>query len=195
MLVVPHATQATRADGTPVELSVEKNDGLYAVTARFPVQGSTDTAIAVLTDYERIPAFMPGVKTSVVRVRSAERVVLEQDAIARFLVFSRRVHLVLDVRQEGNTIRFRDLAGGSFTRYEGSWRVFSDDGQTLVAYELSAAPAFPVPESILRRLLKRDSALMVTQLRREIERRSIEPGRRSTAPDCSQPSSSPTTSR
>jgi hypothetical protein len=29
----------------------------------------------VLTDYERIPQFMPGVKTSVVRERAADRVV------------------------------------------------------------------------------------------------------------------------
>ncbi len=196
MLAIPHVPQAAGADAAPVELSVQETDGRYTVAARFAVPGSTEASIAVLTDYERIPAFMPGVKTSFVRERSAGRAVIEQDAVSRFLFFSKRVHLVLEVRQEGGTIRFRDLSGESFTHYEGGWRVSDVDGNTLVPYELSATPAFAVPASVLRRLLKRDSAAMVAQLRREIARRAAGPQPRYTAPrpQCSPQSSSSMTS-
>jgi hypothetical protein len=58
------------------------------------------------------------------------------------LFFSKRVHLLLEIHQEGGTIRFRDLAAESFTRCEGKWRVSTERGKALVGYELSAAPAF-----------------------------------------------------
>ena len=173
LLVVPQLLSA-RADDVPLRLSVLEEDGLYTVTAQFEVEGSPETVIAVLTDYERIPEFMPGVKTSVVRERGIGRAVIEQDAISKFLFFSTRVHLLLEIRQEGGTIRFRDLAAESFTRYEGTWRVTTERGKVLVWYELSAAPAFAVPGYVLRRLFRRDSAEMATQLRREIARRSLE---------------------
>ena len=45
-----------------------------------------------------------------------------------------------------------------------------DNGQTLVAYDLTVVPSFSVPGALLSRLLKRDSAAMIMQLRREIGR-------------------------
>ena len=133
--------------------------------------------------------FMPGVKTSIVRERNRDRVLVEQDALSKFLLFSKRVHLLLEVRQEGRCIRFRDIAGVSFTRYEGGWQVTDDHGTTVVSYELTAAPAFAVPAPVLRRLFKRDSAEMVTQLRREIARlaRYTAPAWRLSAPAADHP--------
>jgi Polyketide cyclase / dehydrase and lipid transport len=67
--------QAASAEDVAAQVSVREKSGVYTVAARFRVEGSADTALAVLTDYERIPQFMPGVKTSVVRERAADRVV------------------------------------------------------------------------------------------------------------------------
>jgi carbon monoxide dehydrogenase subunit G len=169
-LAVPQHPQAATANDASPKVSVREESGVYTVAARFGVAGPTETAIAVLTDYERIPRFMPGVKTSVVRERAADRVVVEQDAVSKFMFFSKRVHLVLEVRQDGGIIRFRDLEGASFSRYEGSWRVSQENGHTVVAYDLVAAPSFSVPDALLRRLLRRDSTDMITQLRLEIAR-------------------------
>ena len=41
------------------------------------------------------------------------------------MMFSKRVHLVLDVEDGGATIRFNDTCGKSFEHYEGSWRSLS----------------------------------------------------------------------
>jgi ribosome-associated toxin RatA of RatAB toxin-antitoxin module len=167
------APRASSAGQEPaLQLSVGEEAGVYTVAARFDAPGAADSVVAVLTDYERIPQFMPGVKTSIVRERADDRVLVEQEALSTFLLFSKHVHLLLEVRQEGHRIRFRDLAGDSFTRYEGRWQVREECGRTLVSYELTAVPAFAVPAPLLRRLLTRDSAQMVTQLRREIARRA-----------------------
>ena len=37
------------------------------------------------------------------------------------MMFSKRVHLVLDVEDGGATIRFKHTCGKSFEHYEGSW--------------------------------------------------------------------------
>jgi carbon monoxide dehydrogenase subunit G len=178
-MAVAQQPQAATGGDPSAQVSVREEDGVYTVAARFRVEGPPEAAVAVLTDYERIPEFMPGVKTSIVRERQAGRVVVEQDAVSRFTFFSKRVHLLLEVRQDGAIIRFRDLNGESFTRYEGSWRVTQEDGRTVVTYDLTAAPSFSVPSALLSRLLKRDSADMITQLRLEIARSICQADRRS----------------
>jgi hypothetical protein len=129
-------------------------------------------ALHVLSDYERIPEFAPGVRRSVVRERHTGGAVVEQEAVSRVLMFSKRVHLVLDIEQNATSIAFRDTCGRSFTSYVGSWQVTPSVTGTSVAYSLSAKPAFDVPQFMLLRLLKKDSAEMIANLRREIERRT-----------------------
>ena len=87
-------------------------------------------------------------------------------------MFSKRVHLVLEVRESPNTIRFRDRCGRSFVRYEGSWTMVETDGRTDIRYQLSAQPSFDVPEFLLKRLLKRDATRMIERLRVAIAARA-----------------------
>jgi ribosome-associated toxin RatA of RatAB toxin-antitoxin module len=154
------------------ELTVREDQGVYSVTARFDVPQPPPAAFAVLTDYERIPRFMPGLETSVVLERRADRVLIKQEAVSRLMLFSKRVHLVLEIVEEHDTLRFRDRSGQSFVRYEGQWRICKDAGGTSIWYELTAQPAFSVPDFVLKRLLKRDSAQMIDSLRREIDSRA-----------------------
>jgi hypothetical protein len=86
-------------------------------------------------------------------------------------MFKKRVHLLLEIVETTNALRFRDLCGHSFARYEGAWRLSEASGGTEIVYELTARPAFDVPDFVLKRLLKRDSGLMIQGLRREIEHR------------------------
>ena len=154
------------------KVSVREDHGTYTVTARFEIPQSAADALAVLSDYERIPRFMPEIKTSVVLSRAQGRILVEQEAISRFMMFSKKVHLLLEVTQDDNSLRFVDRCGKSFTTYQGSWRATTGGGRTTVLYELTAKPAFDVPELILKRLLKRDSVQMIDRLRREIAART-----------------------
>ncbi len=161
---------ATVPDQAP-QVSVRAAQGLYTVTARFRVERPASVALAVLTDYERIPRFMPDVKTSIVRERSAGRVLVEQEAVSGMLLFSKRIYLLLDVHEDKDGVRFRDASGRSFSHYEGAWRLSQHDGQTVICYELSARPSFSVPEFLLTRLFKKDAKQMIEQLRTEISAR------------------------
>jgi len=156
----------------PLPVTVSEDDGLYSVSAQFQVPEPATIALAVITDYEQIPRFMPDVKASVVRGRVPGGVVVEQEAVARMLMFSKRIHLLLVVRAEGDTVTFHDSSGRSFSCYEGAWRLASSNGHTVITYQLSARPSFDVPRFLLSRLLKRDARQMIERLRTEIASRS-----------------------
>lgn len=170
---LPGAHLAAAADPVPSpQVTVSEERGTYSVTARFEVPQPPGVVLAVLSDYEQIPRFMPEVRRSVVRERQDEGMVVEQEAVSKFMMFRKTVHLLLEVTHIADTIRFVDRSARSFKRYEGAWRATPRGNGTLVTYELSARPDFDVPEFILKRLLRRDSTEMIDNLRREFAARS-----------------------
>jgi len=170
---LPGAQLAAAADPAPSpQVSVSESRGTYSVTARFEVPQPPDMVFAVLSDYEQIPRFMPEVRTSVVHERTPERMVVEQEAVSKFMMFSKTVHLLLEVTHDADTIRFVDRSARSFKRYEGTWRVTPSGNGTIVTYDLAAQPGFDVPEFILKRLLRRDAGQMIDNLRREFASRA-----------------------
>jgi ribosome-associated toxin RatA of RatAB toxin-antitoxin module len=159
------------SDRGVADVTVKEERGIYRVAASFDVPQSPGTALGVLKDYERIPRFMPDLRTSVVRERVGRQVIVEQEAVSKMLMFSKRVHLLLEVTEEPGALRFVDRCGRSFTLYRGAWIAESRDGRTQIRYELEARPAFSVPEVLLRRLLRRDATQMIERLRQEIAER------------------------
>lgn len=173
--------QPLAADGGDPQVTVRGDEGRYTVAARFTVPHSAAAALAVLADFERIPEFMPGVRASRVLDRTAGRLLVEQVAEARVLLFSKRVHLLLEVREAAGVLRFRDVCGKSFVHYQGSWRVADQADGAQISYELTAEPAFDVPGFLLARLLRRDAREMIERLRAEIAARAedaVAPGSR-----------------
>jgi ribosome-associated toxin RatA of RatAB toxin-antitoxin module len=168
------ATLGAMPSADPMEgqrVEVTETGGVYQVTAAFAVTESPQTVIAVLTDYDRIPKFMPDVQVSRVIERTPTGVIVEQEAVSRFMLFSKRIHLLLDVQESGGSIRFRDRGGKSFASYYGGWTISQHDSLTVIDYQLSAKPTFEVPAFVLKRLLKRDSALLIDRMKAEISAR------------------------
>ena len=159
------------AQEPPPSVTVREADGAYVVEARFQVAAPAQVIREVLTDYAGIPRFMPDVRSSVVRRRAGDAVIVEQEAESKFLLFSKRVHLVLDVMEGERVITFRDLCKKSFEKYEGAWTLSPDGNRATVVYTLTADPSFAVPASVLKRLLDRNARQTVDYLRAEAARR------------------------
>jgi ribosome-associated toxin RatA of RatAB toxin-antitoxin module len=164
---------ATLSAGEGVDVSVQEEKGTYHVTAAFEVKQAAATAYAVLTDYEQVPKFMPDVRTSIVRERTPERILLEQEAVAKLMFFSKKVQLLLEVQETPDTISFKDTARKSFARYEGTWTLAAREDRTEIRYTLTAKPTFSVPKFILTKLLKRDAGRMIDGLRGEMAKRAL----------------------
>lgn len=163
---------AMEGAGPAPTVIVREARGVYTVSARFHAAQPPAVVLAVLTDYENIPRFLPDITSSIVRDRSTGHAVVEQEAVSRMMMFSKKVHLVLEITETPDAIRFVDRCGRSFGRYEGTWRVIARGGGSEIAYELIAKPAFDVPEFLLKRLLKRDSSRTIERLTSEIAVRS-----------------------
>jgi ribosome-associated toxin RatA of RatAB toxin-antitoxin module len=172
------AVAASAAESQPASVTVHEEGGVYRVAASFLTPQSRAIAQDVLTDYEAIPRFMPDVQRSRIVERRATSIVVEQEAVARVLFFSKKIHLELEVHTEPGRIGFRDRSGQSFTRYEGTWTLAERDGQAAVTYELLAQPAFDVPGFLLTRLLKRDADRMIGRLLAEMAVRAAAAPRR-----------------
>jgi ribosome-associated toxin RatA of RatAB toxin-antitoxin module len=171
LIATGSATTANPLDESRVD--VRETGGLYRVTAAFAVSEPAHVVMAVLTDYARIPKFMPDVQVSKVVERTPTGAVVEQEAVSRFMMFSKKVHLILDVREDAGAIRFRDRCRRSFTSYQGGWTITESDSVTVVDYELTARPSFEVPGFVLKRLLKRDAALLIDRIKAEIAAHEI----------------------
>ena len=165
-------TGAMAEAGPAPTVTVREARGVYSVSARFHVAEPPPVAVAVLTDYENIPRFLPDVTSSIVRERGEQRAVVEQEAVSRMMMFSKKVHLMLEIVEEADAIRFRDRCGRSFGTYAGAWRVTASGTGSDITYELTAKPSFDVPEFILKRLLKRDSTRTIERLAAEIAARA-----------------------
>lgn len=159
----------------PSDVTVAARDGVYHVTATFRVSEPASIAYAVLTDYEQIPRFMPDVRKSQILERREHTTVVEQEAVARVMLFSKHIHLVLEIDEAPQAIRFHDRCGRSFEHYEGAWTFIEKDGAVQIGYTLTAKPTFDVPEFLLTRLLKSDAQTMIDRVRGEIARRAATP--------------------
>jgi hypothetical protein len=167
LLVAMSLTATAAAQTPPPVVSVREAGSAYIVEARFDVAASTAVVREVLTDYDGIPRFMPDIRTSIVRSREGSAVTVEQEAQSRFLMFSKTIHLLLQVQEGAHVLSFQDLCGASFTRYEGSWTLAAAGNGTTVVYKLTADPSFKVPASVIRRLLERNARQTIEHLRAE----------------------------
>jgi ribosome-associated toxin RatA of RatAB toxin-antitoxin module len=166
------AMSATLSASSELPVTVIESDGVYRVTATFTVPQSPAMAIAVLTDFERIPQYVPDMKTSTIIERNEAGPVVEQEAVAKFMMFSKRVHLILQISEEAGTIRFRDRCGRSFAVYEGAWSVRPSAGGTAITYQLAAKPSFDVPAFLLKRLMRHDAVELIANITNEIAARA-----------------------
>ena len=166
------ATLSAAAAPEP-EVSVRESGGIFSVSATFVVAQPADVVRAVLTDYDGIPRFMPGVESSRVLRRTGDVVHVEQQAVSKYMMFSKRVHLVLEVEEGVAVIRFRDQCNRSFAIYQGSWTFTSGPRGTEIHYALTAKPEFGVPGFVLRKVLDRDARVMIDGLRAEIAARAV----------------------
>lgn len=171
-VVVVQGTSFAASSREP-SVDVVEQDGVYRIAASFAVAQSVPDVIRVLTDYERIPGFMPDVQSSQVLDRSGATIRVEQTAVSKFMMFSKRIHLLLEVSEEAGTIRFRDICAKSFVKYEGAWAVDPQGDHARIEYRLTARPSFDVPAFVLKKLFKRDALTMIDRLRGEIARRAL----------------------
>jgi ribosome-associated toxin RatA of RatAB toxin-antitoxin module len=165
---------AAAAPAGPVQLRlVRRPDRQYEVQGLFFVPASTTAVWGVLTDYARIPRFVPSMKSSrLVERRADGSELVAQTAIGRFLFLRKRARVLLEVRRDGDRLLFRDLSREDFDEYRGRWEVQASPGGSLVIYRLVAVPRFYAPSFLMKGALRDAARDLLTRVRAEILRRA-----------------------
>jgi len=165
------AVPASAEDG--IALQVRTRNGGIALEGGFSVSASPGIVWSVLTDYDGIGRFVSSMRESHVTRRASDSVFVEQEAVGRMFLFSRRLHARLRIHEEPPArIRFEDVLGKDFRHYRGEWSIGSAGSGATVIYRLEADPAFSIPDFVARSAFRGAARDLLKQVRAEIERRA-----------------------
>lgn len=164
------AGAAAAAEDVSVEAS--RRDGAIEVRAHALVEASFDTVWGTLTDYNRLPAFIPGMKSSRVTARNGGVSVVEQVGEARFLFFSFPIEVtVQSTARPPDAIDIRALKG-SFRRLDGGYRLKPLPGGVIELVWIGLLePDFALPPLLGEVLMRSTIEDQFLGMVREIERR------------------------
>jgi ribosome-associated toxin RatA of RatAB toxin-antitoxin module len=157
------------------EVSVRRTDvdgeAVFEVGASGIVAAAAPAVWKVLTDYERMPEFVPDMQSARVLERSGNRVVVEQLGTARFLFIRRDIHLVVQVQEQPMTLIDVGLITGDMKLYNCRWELQAlAGGGTRIVYSGRLAPKFYVPAVLGASLIRADITRMMTAVLERLER-------------------------
>ena len=173
LVVLLSFSRAARAADGHLTLNAQ-GQGTYVVEARFWTASDLPGVWGVLTDYTRLPTFIPSLKESELQHKTTDFLVLKQEAVGRALgVFNRHLHVRLHITEKENReITFKDTARRDFVSYYGSWQIDPAlEGGTWVTYHLIAQPAFYAPSFIARKSFRTNAKELLMSVEAEIARR------------------------
>ncbi len=182
-----------------VDVEATRNGELIEVRARATIQAPLAVVWSTLTDYERLPEFIPGLKKSRVISRVGATAIVEQSGEARFLFMSVPVEITLecterppniDVRRIAGTVRY--LRGRYETEVSGT-----DPTQVHLRWLGAIAPEAELPpligEVLMRLSIEQQFIAMVNEIERReaVRQNSLAPGARSASQPASRSSLPP----
>lgn len=157
------------------KLSIETVDHHDAITvnASAVMQVRLATAWSVISDYEHLADFVPGMHSSRVLQRSDNQVLLEQTGSLGFLFFQQAIEVRLAVSESPPDRIVAHAVGGNLKQMDGSYTLETlPDGKVRLSYSGSLRPDFALPPLIgklaVRQVLERQFKSLVDEiLRRE----------------------------
>lgn len=170
VLAIPVAAQPDRND---VDVQAERKGALVDVRARALVQAPLELVWRTLTDYERLPEFIPGLETSRVITRNGARVLVAQTGQASFLFLTVPITVMLESTERPPHVLEVRRVSGSIQHLQGRYEARPQaNGRVLLRWIGSISPDADLPpliETALVRLSIREQFVGMVQ---EIERRA-----------------------
>ena len=157
-----------------VSFEVQRAGARIDVRASAVVKAPIAIVWATLTDFERLPQFIPGILSSVVQSRQGNRLVVDQAGEARFLFFTLPIEVRHEVTQGPPDWIASRAVRGNVRRMTGQYDLAPDAarGTVLVRYYGDIEPDFDLPPLVgmaaLRGMVEEQFSAMIN----EIERRA-----------------------
>ena len=173
LLVALFALQAAAACAADdLAVDVERKGGSFSIRAGATVAAPASLVWEVLTDYDNLARFIPGLSRSTVELRAANRVQLHQKGEARFLFFAYPIDVRLEVVESPRDSITSRAVGGNLRRMNGRYELQRAAGGVRLRYTGELEPDFALPPVIgtlaVRSMVEEEFGAMVA----EIERRA-----------------------
>lgn len=159
------------AQAADVVVRALRHEGVLHVDARAEMEADLLQAWRVLTDYDRLSAFIPGMHSSRVLERDSNRIVLEQRGEARLLFLTYPIEVKLAVVEFPHERIVARAVAGSFREMDGTYALGARANRVTLHYQGRMVPDFLVPPLIGTFVLRRNVERQFTALVDEIERR------------------------
>ncbi|WP_434516226.1 SRPBCC family protein [Dechloromonas sp. ARDL1] len=156
---------------TDDEVQIDYRDGLYIATLHLKTPAPPATALKVLTDFEHMADFMPGVLASRIVSHHGNIYEIAQRGKVSFGPFSmtfeslRRIEVINDTRILSRSI------SGSAKRMQSEMKLRPQDSGTLIDYHIEIEPDSWIPSSLGSNFLQHELAEQFNALGREMLRR------------------------
>ena len=165
-------TWISLAAAAEVTVKVERQENAFQVEASLLVAVDKGVAWQVLTDYDNLASFVPGVRSSRIVSAPGEPLLLEQKGESGFLLFRVPIEVVSRIEEAPlNTIRFQSVSG-TLKNQSGEWALERHDHATRVSYRTNITPGFALPPLIGPEVVGRDVRIMFESVAREMLRRA-----------------------
>jgi ribosome-associated toxin RatA of RatAB toxin-antitoxin module len=160
----------------PLEVSVRRDDvdsqKVFVVQASGAVLASPAAVWKILTNYERMPEFVPDLQTTRVVSRNGNEVIVEQLGTARFLFVRRDIRLVVRVTEAPISTIDIALISGDMKQYTCRWELIPmpETGGTRIIYSGRLVPDFYVPGIVGSNMVRSDIERMMTAVLARLDR-------------------------
>jgi len=145
-LVLYTALGMTAAYAALRALSVRQNGDEILVSAIAEVAADDALAWDVLTGYDRLPEFIPGISASRILKRDGPDLLVLQSGYANLGPFKRGFSLTLAVHEVWHQSVTAHALAGDFRRFESSYRLTSNGtGHVEIEYSAAIEPVAGIP--------------------------------------------------
>jgi len=160
---------------------VDRALGVLHVDAWVHADAPAAVCYEVLTDFEHLPDFVPGMRSSRIVSQPGEMLRVEQVGVTGPALFGLTVRTTLGLSlappgpgREGR-IDFSSL-GGNLRQMSGAWQVRDDKTGCRIDYRATIEPDFPVPPLIGPWMMRSQIEGQLDAIAREIVRRQARSG-------------------
>jgi ribosome-associated toxin RatA of RatAB toxin-antitoxin module len=171
--VAEEATAEQTAEATDVGESVgtpefetppgEKSD----LRSSIYIPARPESVWTVLTDYDHLREFIPGLLESRLLEDHGTVKLIEQVGHGSWLFVGKKARVVLEVEETRWAKLDFHVVDGDFNVFDGAWELYPRAGgrATLLAYRITARPKFFAPGFVVKRVLRRDVPLRLAAIR------------------------------
>jgi ribosome-associated toxin RatA of RatAB toxin-antitoxin module len=166
---------AAAAQAAEVTVNAARSGDALQVEASAELEGSLTRAWQVLTDYDRLAAFVPDLQVSRVVSRERNSALVEQRGAARLLFFSYPMDVRLAITEYPRERVESRAVAGNFREMRSTYTLEMREGRVLLRYSGRMVPDFYVPPLIGTLVLRHNVESAFRALVDEIERGQGQP--------------------